>query len=101
MRSLISIQILAAVICFCCISYFFIFIYDQRSVRNIIEILSVGFQQSQLEARKLLPGKSIALTGKANSSTESYICSAVKNDHLHNRTSSLSFQLHRFNALQR
>ena len=101
MRSMVSIQILSGVICFCCVSYFIIILYFPYSIGNFIGHMNLGLQQERIEAQRLIPDRSTALTGKANSSTESYICDAVKSSPTHNRTSPLSFEIHRFNHLHR
>lgn len=101
MRSIVSIQVLSGIICFCCASYLILTIYYPYSIQTFIGQMRLGFQLTQIQAKGLVPNKSVALTGKANSSTESYICDAEKGNSTHNQTSSVSFEIHRFTALRR
>ena len=103
MPSLVSVQILAAIVCFCCISYFIIIVYPPVSFQNIAMIFTKGNQSVIVQTTTISTTTTTTTTTtvKFNYTTESYICDAVNRNSSHNTTSSLSFQLHRFNALRR
>ena len=98
---MISFQVLFKIISFCCLSLFILLISLRYFIPNSTRQISFEFQQIPIEEKNYLPDKSIASIRTANSSTESYICDAVKSNHTHNRTSSFSFEDHRFTALRR
>jgi hypothetical protein len=106
MPSLISIQILSTIICFFCATYLIISIFYPFSFENIINGLHFQLRQSNVDrlinTTGFTPTKTQSiLILSTNLSNKSFICDYVKNDNVHNKTSPLSFDNHRLNALHR
>jgi len=106
MPSLVSIQILSGVICFCCTSYLIISIFYPTSFINFIGELN--FKDRQNHVSLITNNTKLNSTTLQNTfiprndlSNRSFICDAVKTDNQHNKTSVLSFETHLFNALRR
>ncbi len=107
MPSRISIQILSGIICFFCVTYLITSIFYPFSFENIISGLHFQLRQSNVD--KLIntttgftPTKTQSiLILSTNLSNKSFICDYVKKDNVHNKTSPLSFDNHRLNALHR
>lgn len=108
MPSLVSVQILAGVICFFCTAYLILSIFYPISFQQIIgefrlqpQLLysdntkSTNVNKSNIDIQQYLPIR------PKNLSSYSYICDYIKPNDTHNQTSSFSFETHRVNALHR
>jgi len=106
MPSLVSVQILSGIICFCCTSYLFISIFYPISFINFIGELNFQNRKGNVSIitnhTKLIPTNfQNTLILRTNLGNQSFICDAVKTDNPHNKSSSSSFETHLFNALRR
>ncbi len=106
MPSFVSVKIFSGLICFFFIVYVIQSMYYPFSFENIFGKLYFQVQLTNISititTTKLTSVSTQSMVFySANLSTESYICDAVKKDDGHNKTSLLSFENHRFNALRR